>query len=57
MYGFDGVQRSNYFRGEPIRRTEVEVRVESLRMERVQGKDEFTGEMIEMIKGGGVEDV
>ena len=31
MYGFDGVQRGNYFRGERIRRTEVQVRVGKLR--------------------------
>ena len=28
--GFDGVQRDKYFGGEPIRRTEVEVRMERL---------------------------
>ena len=26
LCGFDGVRRGNYFGGEPIRRTEVEVR-------------------------------
>ena len=36
MCGFDGVWRGNYFGGEPIRRTEVEVRVGGLRMERLQ---------------------
>ena len=30
MYGFDGVRRGNYFGGEPVRRTEVEVRVGKL---------------------------
>ena len=48
--GFDGVQRGNYFRGEPIRRTEVEVRVEKLMNGKAEGKDEVMGEMI---KGGG----
>ena len=33
MYGFDDVQRGNYFGEDTIRRTKVEVRVESLRME------------------------
>ena len=47
MCGFDEFRRSNYFRGEPIRRTEVEVRVEKF-------KDEVTGEMI---KGGGDKEV
>ena len=39
MCGFDGVRRGNYFGGEPIRRMEVEVRVEKLK----NGKDEVTG--------------
>ena len=30
MCGFDRDQRGNYFRGKPIRRIEVEVRVEKL---------------------------
>ena len=42
MCGFDGVLRGNYFGGEPIRRTEVEVRVGKFK----NGKDEVTGEMI-----------
>ena len=37
MCGFDGIQRGNYFGGEPIRRTEGELRV---------GKDEVIGEMV-----------
>ena len=45
MYSFDGVRRANYVGREPIRRTEVEVRVGKLKNE----KDEVTGEMI---KGG-----
>ena len=48
--GFNGVWRSNYFGGEPIKRTEVEVRVGKLKNEKAAGKDEVTGEMI---KGGG----
>ena len=31
LAGFDGARRGNYFRGEPIRRTEVEVRVGKLK--------------------------
>ena len=50
MCGFDGVPRGNYFRGEPIRRTEVEVRVGKLKNGKAAGKDDVTGEMI---KGGG----
>ena len=46
MCGFDGIQRGNYFRGEPSGRDEVEVRVGKLK----NGKDEITGEML---KGGG----
>ena len=42
MCGFDGVQKGNYFRGEPIGRTKVEVRVGKLK----NGKAEVTGEMI-----------
>ena len=40
MCGFDRVRGVNYFRGEPIRRTEVKVRVGKLK----KGKDEVTGE-------------
>ena len=47
----DGVRKGNYFGGEPIRRTEVEVRgVGTLRNGKAAGKDEVIGEMI---KGGG----
>ena len=49
MYGFDGIQRGNYFRGEPIRKAEVKVRGE-LRNMKVASKDEVTGEMV---TGGG----
>ena len=48
--GFDGIQRGNYFRREPLRRSEVEVRVGKLKNRKDAGKDEITGEMI---KGGG----
>ena len=50
MCGFDGVRRGNYFEKEPIRRTEVEVRVGKLKNRNTAGEDEITGEMI---KGGG----
>ena len=49
MCSFDGVQRGNYFREEPIRRMEVEVRVGRLKNGKVEGKNEVTGEII---KGG-----
>ena len=39
MCGFDGVQGGNYFEGEPIRRTEVEVRVGKLKNGKAAGKD------------------
>ena len=35
--GFDGVWRGNYFRGEPIRRTEVEVSVGNLKIGKAAG--------------------
>ena len=38
MCGFDGIRRGNYFRGEPFERVEVEVRVGSSRMERLQSR-------------------
>ena len=50
MCGFDGVRSGNYFGGEPIRRTDFEVRVGKLKNGKATGKDEVTGEMI---KGGG----
>ena len=46
MCGFDGIQRVNYFRGEPIGRAEVEVRVGKLKDGKAASKDEITGEMI-----------
>ena len=42
MWGFDGVRRGNYFGRDPIRRTEVEVRVEKLNNGKAAGKDEVT---------------
>ena len=48
--GFEGVQRGNYFEGEPIGRAEVKGRVDKLNNGKAAGKDETTGEMI---KGGG----
>ena len=49
MYGFDGIQRGNYFGGQPIGRAEVEVRVGKLKNGKAASKDEIIGEMI---KGG-----
>ena len=46
MCGFGGIQRGNYFRGEPIGRAEVEVRVAKLKNRKAAGKDEIIGEMI-----------
>ena len=42
MSGFDEVWRGNYFGGEPIRRTEVEVRVGKLKKGKAAGMDEVT---------------
>ena len=44
--GFDGIRRDNYFRGEPIGRAEVEVRVGKFENGKAAGGDEITGEMI-----------
>ena len=49
MCGFDRIWGGNYL-GEPIGRTEVEVRVGKLKNAKVVGGDEITGKMI---KGGG----
>ena len=49
MCGFDGIQRGNYFGGEPIGRGEVGVRVGKLKNGKAADGDEVTGEMI---KGG-----
>ena len=40
MCGFDGVRRGNYFCGELIMKTEVEVRVGKLKNGKAAGKDE-----------------
>ena len=48
MYGFDGVWRGNYFRGEPISRMEFKVRVGELKIGKATGKDEVTGEIIKV---------
>ena len=50
MCGFDGIQRGNYYGGEPIGRAEVEFRVGKLKNEKAPHKDEITGERI---KSGG----
>ena len=50
MCNFDGVQKSNYFGEELIRRTEAEARIRKLKKGKATGKDEVTREMI---KGGG----
>ena len=50
MFGFDGIRRGNYLGGDPIRKTEVEVRVGKLKNIKAAGKDEITGEM--MKRGG-----
>ena len=50
MCSFDGIQRGNYFRGNPSERAEVEMRMGKLKNGKVISKDEITGEMI---KGGG----
>ena len=49
MCVFDGVRRGNYFGGDLIRRTAVEVRVGKLKNGNAAYKDEVTGGMI---KGG-----
>ena len=36
--GFDDIQKGNYFRGDPIRRIEVEVRVGKLKNRQALGK-------------------
>ena len=52
MFGFDGIRRGKYFRGELIGRAQVEVRVGKLKNGKPSGKDEITGEII---KGGGLD--
>ena len=48
MCGFDGIQRGNYFGGEPTGRAEVEVTVRKFKNGKAPGKNEIT---LEMIKG------
>ena len=50
MCSFDGIRKDICFRGQPIGRVEVEVRVGKLNIVKAAGRDEITGEMI---KGGG----
>ena len=42
MCYFDGIRRGKCFRGEPIGRAEVEVRVGNLKNGKAAGKDEIT---------------
>ena len=49
MCGFTIVERGKYFAGEPISRSEVEVRVGRVKNGEAAGKDEVTREKI---KGG-----
>ena len=46
MCGFDEVQRVNYFRGEPISRSELEIKVKKIKIRKAAGKDKVTREMI-----------
>ena len=46
MCGFGGVQRTNYFGGDPVKKTEVEMRVGKLKNGKAAGKDEIIGERI-----------
>ena len=40
MCNYDGARIGNYFGGEPVRRTEVEIRVGKLKNGKTAGKDE-----------------
>ena len=51
MCGFDGVQRGNYFGGELIKKTEVEVKVGKFKNGKATINDKVSGEMV---KGGGL---
>ena len=55
MCCFDGIRRGNYFRGEPIGRAEVEVRVGKLKTGKSARKDEITGELIKGRGRGGLD--
>ena len=43
MCRFDRIRRGNYFKGEPIGRAKVDVRVGKLKNGEAAGKDEITG--------------
>ena len=43
MFGFNGIWRGNYFGGEPLRRTEDEVRVGNFKNGKAADKDDITG--------------
>ena len=45
MYGFDGGRRGNYFWGERVSNTEVEMRVKKLRKSNEASKDEVAGKI------------
>ena len=45
MCCFDRIRRGNYFGGEAIGTTEVEMRVGKLKNGKAAGKDDITGEM------------
>ena len=49
MCGFDGIQRGNYF-GREVIRSEVDVRVRTLKNGKAAGKDEASEKMV---KAGG----
>ena len=46
MYGFDGIRRDNYFRGEPVKKHEVKMRTKKLKNEKSEAKKKQTGKMI-----------
>ena len=48
MCGFGGVRKGNYFGGELVERTEVEVRMKNLKKRKGASKDEVAEEVIEL---------
>ena len=48
MCGIDGIQRSNYYGGEQIRRTEVEARVGKLKHGKAAVKNKVTREKVKL---------
>ena len=50
MCRFDGIQRGKCFGGEPVRRTEVEVRMGKFKSRKAAGKDEVSG-LMKMVGG------